>query len=357
MGSAVSEIGAEAEPCSGGPRRHDPAASGARVRAIAAAATLPIALSLVLALPAHAASAASAAGPIHLLGIPVDFILFGADPARRGAVPPPHAAGGADRPRRHRRLQARLHRLQIRGGPRRSGAAHAARVGDPRQPVPPADGLRPAVAALRDQQAPRRDAGVPARRLEGRLRPARHRVRAVELPRQHRRGADRRGDGARGVQGPGAHRLSRRHRRRVQRRRLGQRGGRHHHHHDVDRRRQPAGRGRGLCRGGRGAVRVRHTGGHAAAEVLADHEGHAARHPRGLVAGGDRLHDPDRGHPRQRRRQPAVPRAAGPSSRHRRRRVGGAAGDRPVAAARTGASCRRPSRARSSCWRSSPAPR
>ena len=77
MGSAVSVIGAEAEPCSSGPRRHDLATSCARVRAIAGAATLPIALSLVLALPATAASAASAADSIYLLGIPVDFILFG----------------------------------------------------------------------------------------------------------------------------------------------------------------------------------------------------------------------------------------------------------------------------------------
>jgi Na+/H+ antiporter NhaD/arsenite permease-like protein len=39
---------------------------------------LPPALSLLLVLPAHAASAGAAAGaPLHLLGIPVDFILFG----------------------------------------------------------------------------------------------------------------------------------------------------------------------------------------------------------------------------------------------------------------------------------------
>ncbi len=48
-----------------------------------------------------------------------------------------------------------------------------------------------------------------------------------------------------------------------------------------------------------------------------------------------------------------LPRAAGPGSRHRRRRVGGAAGDRAVAAAGLERACRRPSRARSSCWRSS----
>jgi Na+/H+ antiporter NhaD/arsenite permease-like protein len=48
------------------------------MRAIATAATLPAALSLMLALPARAASAGSAAEPLYLLGIPVDFILFGA---------------------------------------------------------------------------------------------------------------------------------------------------------------------------------------------------------------------------------------------------------------------------------------
>ena len=81
---------------------------------------------------------------------------------------------------------------------------------------------------------------------KGALPAARDRLRAVELPRQHRRRADRRRDGARGVQRQGAHRLSRRHRRRLQCRRRGQRGRRHDHHHDVDRRRQPAQRGRGL---------------------------------------------------------------------------------------------------------------
>jgi hypothetical protein len=78
MGAAVSVIGAEAEPCPGGPRRHALSASFARLQTFITAAALPIALSLVLALPVEAASAASAAEPIHLLGIPVDFILFGA---------------------------------------------------------------------------------------------------------------------------------------------------------------------------------------------------------------------------------------------------------------------------------------
>ena len=37
----------------------------------------------------------SAPEPIMIAGIPVDFILFAPDAARRRPVPPPHAAGGA----------------------------------------------------------------------------------------------------------------------------------------------------------------------------------------------------------------------------------------------------------------------
>jgi len=77
MGSAVSVIGAEAEPCSSSRRRHPLVGSCAGIRAIAVAATLPIGLCLALTLPAAAASAVSSAEPILLLGIPVDFILFG----------------------------------------------------------------------------------------------------------------------------------------------------------------------------------------------------------------------------------------------------------------------------------------
>ena len=78
MGSAVSGIGAEAEPSSSGRRCHDFSATFTRVWAIAAAVALPIAFALVLAPPAHAATAASATESVYLLGIPVDFILFGA---------------------------------------------------------------------------------------------------------------------------------------------------------------------------------------------------------------------------------------------------------------------------------------
>jgi hypothetical protein len=53
-------------------------------------------------------------------------------------------------------LQADLHRLQVRRRPRRPRPAHAARVGDPRQPVPAADGLRAAVAAFRGEPRPAR---------------------------------------------------------------------------------------------------------------------------------------------------------------------------------------------------------
>ena len=83
-------------------------------------------------------------------------------------------------------------------------------------------------------------AAAAARRLEGRLRAARDDLRAVVVPRQHRRGADRRHDRRRRVPRQGAHRLSRRHRRRVERRRLGQRRRRHDDDDDVDRRRLAA---------------------------------------------------------------------------------------------------------------------
>ena len=172
-----------------------------------------------------------------------------ADADRRCGVSSQDAAGCADRSRGDRALQARLHRLQDRAGTIRPRAAHAARVGDPGQSVPAADGLCDPVAALREQPHPRRDAGVPAGRMAWRAGAARHRVRAVELPRQHRGRADRRHDGAPRVPRPSPHRLSRGHRGCLQRRRLGQRGRRHHHHDDVDRRHQPAVGAQGLCRG------------------------------------------------------------------------------------------------------------
>ena len=186
--------------------------------------------------------------PVFLFGIPGRLHPVRADAARRRALPSQDVAGRADRPRGDRRLQAGLHRLQDRRRPRRACAAHAARSGDAGEPVPAADGLCDPVAAFREQPRARRDAGLPAGRLAGRPRAARHRVRALGLPRQHRGRADRRHDGAACVQGQSAHRLSRRHRRGLQRRRRRQRGRRHHHHDDVDRRHQPVERGRGLCR-------------------------------------------------------------------------------------------------------------
>ncbi len=46
--------------------------------AVAITAVLPLVLAVALSLPAHAASATSGGEPLYLLGIPVDFILFGA---------------------------------------------------------------------------------------------------------------------------------------------------------------------------------------------------------------------------------------------------------------------------------------
>jgi Na+/H+ antiporter NhaD/arsenite permease-like protein len=79
MGWAVSGT---CEGCSTTGTRSDrsaPSAPLARIRGFAVAACLVSVLALALALPAFAASASgtSAAEPIYLLGIPIDFILFG----------------------------------------------------------------------------------------------------------------------------------------------------------------------------------------------------------------------------------------------------------------------------------------
>ncbi len=110
-----------------------------------------------------------------------------------------------------------------------------------------------------------------------RARIARHRIRAVELPRQHRGSPDRRHDGASRVQGQSPYRLSRRHRRGVERRRIRQRGRRHHHDDDVDRRHQPAVGRRSLCRRDCGLPDLRHSGRAPAAPPVADREGRTAR--------------------------------------------------------------------------------
>ena len=67
--------------------------------------------------------------------------------------------------------------------------------------------------------------------------------------------------------------------------------------------------------------------------------------------------DPGRGDRRQRGRQPALPRAARRAARDRARGVGRHPGHGAAAAGPTGRCCRRPSRAPSSCWRWSRAPR
>ena len=105
------------------------------------------------------------------------------------------------------------------------------------------------VAAFRKERRAGRDAGVSAARLEGRLRAAGHRRGDFELPRQYRGGFDRRHHGAACVPRQSPYRLSRGDRRGVECRRLGQRGRRHHDHDDVDRRRQSAQRAGSVRRG------------------------------------------------------------------------------------------------------------
>ena len=146
-------------------------------------------------------------------------------------------------------------------------------------------GFRAAVPALRGEPDPGRDAGAAAGRLEGRRRAAGAGVRAVELPRQHRRRADRRHGCAARVPGQGSHRLSRGDRRGLERRRIRQRRRRHHHHHDVDRRRQPAQRARGLCRGRRRDADLRGARVDAAAALFADPEGSVDRPERSTRRG------------------------------------------------------------------------
>ena len=245
-----------------------------------------------IAFPASAAEAVAGREGPALFGIPVDFILFGVDAARRCAVSSSHAAGRARRARGHHALQARLHRLQDRRGPRRPGPAHAARVGHPHQSAGPAARLRAPVQPFREEPRPGGAAALPARRLEGRIRAARHDLRAVELSRQYRGGDDRRHHRRHRVPAQGAYRLSGGDRRRLERRRLGQRGGRHDDHHDVDRRREPGGRAGGLRRGGRRDGRYSAMPAamqqHRYSPIIKDA---AARDARGLEPGRDRRAD------------------------------------------------------------------
>ncbi len=179
-------------------------------------------------------------------------------------------------------------------------------MGDPGQPVPAADGLRAALAPLRDEPRARRDARLSSRRLEGRRCAPGGRVRAVELPRQHRGGADRRHHGPPCLPRQGPYRLPRRDRRGVERRRLRQRRRRHHDHDDVDRRHQPVVGRDGLCRRHRRARDFCRAGGAPAAPLLADRTGSAGRPPDRVDPSGDRRRDPDR-----RDRAPTSPQICG----------------------------------------------
>ena len=117
--------------------------------------------------------------------------------------------------------------------------AHLAKgVGAGHQPAAPDHRLRAARPPLRGKPGAAPAAEPAPRRLEGRLRHARRRLRPVELPRQHRGGDDRRNDGDGALPRPRPRRLPRCHRRRIERRRLGQRRRRHDDDDDVDRRRQ-----------------------------------------------------------------------------------------------------------------------
>jgi Na+/H+ antiporter NhaD/arsenite permease-like protein len=78
MEAAVPAIGGETEGRTGGSRRHGVAAVCLRLSSLGTIAALPVAVALVLAPPAAAAATGvSGAEPVNLLGIPVDFILFG----------------------------------------------------------------------------------------------------------------------------------------------------------------------------------------------------------------------------------------------------------------------------------------
>ena len=131
-------------------------------------------------------------------------------------------------------------------------------------------------------------AAVPAGRLEGRLRAARHGVRSLVVPRQHRGRADRRRDGAPAFPRQGPHRLSRRDRRGVECGGRGQCHRRHDDHDDVDRGRIPACGVRSLRRGDGRARHLRHSRGEAAARVFTDTRARARARPRRLGARGHR---------------------------------------------------------------------
>ena len=182
-------------------------------------------------------------------------------------------------------------------------------------------------------------------------------LRPLELPRQHRRGADRRRDRPHRVQGQGPHRVPRRHRGRLERRRLRQRGRRHDDHDDVDRRRPPD-RGVPRLRAGRSrrwrssACRL------APAAALRPHpEGRRARRPHRLGARRRRRRHPGGGGGGQRDDQHPFHRDLGSLPVPRRLRLGRSCWSPRGCGSPSGACCRARSRARPSCSRWCCAPR
>ena len=142
------------------------------------------------------AIAAARSGRPHIIScvLPVEFLLFGLTLAgvalfhhrtlqSHSRVSPPLCSTRSACP------------VRDRPGRRRTWPPRP-RVGDPRQPGGPAPRLRDPVEAFREEPRAAGAAAVPAGRLEGRLRAPGDRLRAVGVPRQHRRGDDRRGDGA-----------------------------------------------------------------------------------------------------------------------------------------------------------------
>ena len=236
-----------------------------------------MAAALSCTLPAYAATAVPGRG-FGAIRAPRRLRAVRGDAAGRGGVPPLHAARGAGRHGGDRRVPVPVHRVSHRTRNRRVRHSSRPRVGDIEQPVPLARRLCLVVAALRAKPHSGRAPQIPARRLEGRVRAARHDLRAVVVPGQHCRRDHRRHDCGDGVQTQGAYRLPCGHRRRIERRRRGQRRRRHHHHHDVDRRRESARRGRGVCCSVCRLVHIRHTGCDPAASIFADPEAtpHAA---------------------------------------------------------------------------------
>ena len=194
-------------------------------------------LALALAGPGRSTRGRNRAGADRGRRHPARVHSLRADAPGRSALPSQDAPGGGHRPRGDHALQDRLRGLQGGRRPRRLRRPPRPRVGGDRQPPRPAARFRPPGASLRGERDPESAAALPPRRLEGGLRPAGDRLRAVVVPRQHRGGAHRRRHGAHPVQQEGPYRLYRGARRGLERRRFRQRRRRHHHDDDVDPRR------------------------------------------------------------------------------------------------------------------------